>query len=216
MNNNISARILVLDDHSIVLNGIRLLLQLNLPYVIMEEATNENELFSKLELNVPNLLIMDLSMPNTDTQNLLQNILTKHPSLKVLIYSMNPEEIYAIRYLKAGATAYISKEAPNEELLSAIFKLLNGELYYSSQTLKMLSTEIRKTNSIENPFDTLTSREFEIMIHFLNGKSIKEITQIVRLHSSTIGTYKARIYEKLNVTNTIDLRKLAELNRVVY
>lgn len=207
---------MVLDDHNIVISGIRLLLQLNLPTVILEEAGNEHELFAKLAANVPDLLIMDLSMPNTDAQNLLHNILTKHPKLRVLIYSMNPEEIYAIRYLKAGATAYLSKEAPTEELLSAIKKLLNGDLYYSPQTLKMLASEIKKPTATENPFDALTSREFEIMVHLLNGKSIKEITQIVRLHSSTIGTYKARIYEKLNVNNTIDLRKLAELHRAVY
>jgi two-component system invasion response regulator UvrY len=118
--------------------------------------------------------------------------------------------MYAKRFLKAGAVGFVSKDAPIEELKKAVQLTLNNKKYYSDKFIDtILNTEPGEENA--NPFLKLSGREFEIMSLLLEGKSVSDISQLLNIHNSTTGTYKSRIFEKLNIENVFQLTKLAEM-----
>ena len=149
-------------------------------------------------------------MPETNSFDLLKYILNTKPNSKVLVFSMNSEGMYAKRFLKAGAAGYVSKDAPIEELKKAINLTLNNKKYYSDDFIDtILNQKADEENA--NPFHKLSGREFEITMLLLEGKSVSEISHVLNIHNSTTGTYKARIFEKLNIENVFQLNKLAVL-----
>jgi two-component system invasion response regulator UvrY len=152
-------------------------------------------------------------MPETNSFDLLKHILSVRPDSKVLIFSMNSEVMYARRFLRAGAVGYVSKDAPIEELKKAINLTLNNKKYYSDKFIDTILNEKAGEENI-NPFLKLSGREFEITVLLLEGKSVSEISQVLNIHNSTTGTYKARIFEKLNIENVFQLNKLAVLYEV--
>ena len=207
--------ILLVDDHSIVRTGLKLLIHDFLPHTTIDEADDGNSALEKIKQNNYDLVVMDVNMPNTDSFGTLQTILTINSSIKVIMFSMNAEEVYARRYLKMGAMGYIRKDAPNSEIEKAITSVLNNKSYVSPElTQKMLYDLHSKTES-ENPFDKLSAREFEIVQHLAQGDSVAEISKKLNIHTSTVGTHKARIFEKLQCHNVIDLTNLAKAHNVI-
>ena len=206
--------ILLVDDHSIVRTGLKLLIHDFLPHTNIDEANDGNSALEKIKQKNYDLVVMDVNMPNTDSFGTLQTILTINSSIKVIMFSMNAEEVYARRYLKMGAMGYIRKDAPNSEIEKAITSVLNNKSYVSQElTQKMLYDLHSKTES-ENPFDKLSTREFEIVQHLAQGDSVAEISKKLNVHTSTVGTHKARIFEKLHCHNVIDLTNLAKAHNV--
>lgn len=212
---NEDTSILIVDDHSIVRTGVKMLVNLYMRPISVEEASNGVEMETMLKKQMFQLVILDINMPDTDTHQLVYSSLMNYPNLKILIYSMSPEEIYAPRYYKMGVCGFLSKDTPKEDLLTAIKTILQGDLYFSPKMLRLITTKLwNKEQNRENVFETLSQREFETMTHLLKGKSIKEISVFMNLHPSTIGTQKARIFSKLGVKNIIELKELAELNHL--
>lgn len=207
--------VLLVDDHTIVRVGIQMLLQLNMPNVRIAEASSGKEMQDLLKSTAFDIVILDINMPDTDTHNHLYTMKVMYPDLKVLIYSMSPEEVYAVRFVQLGIHGFLSKDAPKEELLDAIRTILAGNVYFTSKTMKMLAGSIMSGKPGINVFGRLSNREFEIMTHLIKGKTIKEISGFMQLHPSTIGTQKARILNKLQLENIIELKKLAEINNIV-
>jgi DNA-binding NarL/FixJ family response regulator len=158
---------------------------------------------------------MDVNMPQTDSFGTLQTILALKPKTKIIMFSMNAEEVYAKRYLKLGAMGYLRKDAPNEEIIKAISTVLNNKRYVSPELNEKLLNDLQSKSKSENPFDKLSPREFEIVQHLSQGDSVAEISHKLNLHTSTIGTHKARIFEKLQCHNIIDLTNLAKIHHVV-
>ena len=200
-------KFLLVDDHFVVRSGMHgLLTEIFMPCEV-HEANNGESAIEKLKEDTYDLIIMDIQMPNTDTLGFMEYIHTRYPQARVLIYSMSAENIYAKRFLKAGAKGFISKDALLEEIKKAINLILNGRKYVSESFAQSLAEESFTNNS--NPFNKLSSREFEIFTLLISGQPIKEISKILNINTSTVGTHKARLLEKLSVSNILELKELA-------
>lgn len=159
------------------------------------------------------LIILDVNLPDTDTYQLIHLLFNVNPSQKILMFSMSPEEMYAKRFLQLGVSGFVSKQASNEELIGAIEKVLSGERYLSDKMIELMTNDAL-TGQVGSVFDKLSKREFEIMTYFLNGYGSKEIANLTNLHSSTIGTYKFKIFNKINIKNILELQELATIHGV--
>jgi DNA-binding NarL/FixJ family response regulator len=146
-------------------------------------------------------------MPNTDTFSLIGNLLARDQHLKILIYSMASEKIYAAKLIKAGVKGFLSKEAKNTELLKAVKMILNDGTYTSEQPL---SNNTPGIHTLNNPFIVLSNKEMDILAYLIQGKTTKEISTLLNLQLSTISTHKFRIYRKLNVSNLAELITLTK------
>jgi two-component system invasion response regulator UvrY len=198
---------LIVDDHEIVRAGIKLLLnEIYQPSNIHESWDGETTL-KRIDSNKYDLIILDIQMPNTDTFLLMEYIHSRYSETKVLIFSIGIEHIYAKRFLRAGAMGFVSKESPLEELTRAINLVLNNRKYISEHLLDILADEAGPTSMV-NPFDKLSPREMEIVSLLLIGHTRIIISKLLKLESSTIGTYKARIFEKLHVKNILELKEM--------
>ncbi len=210
MYNSFSPRILIIDDHHIVISGIKLLLKDRFPLAQVEGIMNVKNVFSKLSADKFDLIILDINMPGSDTHNIIHTVKESYPDTKILVFSMNAEGVFAKRYLKLGVNGYLSKEASDVRLLDAVSKVLDGGRYLSEALVNSIAYDFLEGKS-NNVVESLSDREFEIMKYLIQGLGVKEISQIVSLHHSTISTHKARIFEKTGATNIIELQKIVEL-----
>lgn len=200
-------RFLVADDHSIVRMGVKLMLEADFARVTIDEAENGNEVVEKIKNFRYDLLIMDYQMPDTDTFNTISNLLARDQFLKILIYTMASEEVYAGKLLKAGVKGFLSKEAKHTELLKAVTMVLQGGIYGGDQ---ILSNGKHALPSPGNPFTTLSNKEMDILAYLVQGRTSKEISVLLNLQISTISTHKFRILKKLDVNNVIELVALTK------
>lgn len=201
-------KFLLVDDHVVVRSGIKILLSELYDPAEIHEAMNGDTAVEKLKEHAYDLIMLDIQMPKTDTLGLMQYIHITYPEAKVLMFSMSAENIYAKRFMKAGAYGFISKEAPLEEITRAINIILSGRKYIS-ETLAENLAEDSFSGKSGNPFNELSPREFEIVSLLLDGKTVTEISHSLNIQTSTVGTHKARIFEKLGVDNILKLKELA-------
>jgi len=200
---------LLVDDHVVVRSGIKLLLQEIFSPASIDEAFDGESALAKLKVQTYDLIMLDIQMPRTDTLALMQTIVKEYPEARVLIFSMSAENVYAKRYLKAGARGFINKEAPLDEIVKAVTQLLDNRRYISNSLAEVLANESFETKS-ENPFNRLSAREFEIATLLLSGQTISHISSSIKIQVSTVGTHKARMFDKLGVTNLLELKELAD------
>ncbi|HMC99009.1 MAG TPA: response regulator transcription factor [Ferruginibacter sp.] len=203
-------RFLLVDDHVVVRSGIKVLLSEIYKPAEIYEAFDGESTRERLKEHEFDLIMLDIQMPNTDTLGLMKFIHQDYPTAKVLIFSMSAENIYAKRFMKAGAYGFISKEAPLDEITRAINLILNDRKYISDTLIDQLAEDSLTGNS-NNPFDKLSPKEFEIVSLLLGGKTLTEISQTLNIHTSTAGTHKARLFEKLGVSNVLELSELAKV-----
>ncbi len=208
-------RFLLVDDHTIIRTGLKMLIKDFIPHIFMEDAYDGDSAFEKIKVSDYDLVILDVNMPNTDSLGLVSNILALRPGIKILMFSMNAEDNYAKRYLKMGAMGYVKKDEPEHELKKAISTVLNDKRYISETLSYKLEEEALGKKTAANPFDNLSPREFEIIQHIVKGESVGAISAKLKLHTSTVGTHKARIFEKLNCKNIIDINALAKTHNVL-
>lgn len=201
-------RILIADDHSVVRKGLRQILLEEFPGAMIEEVSDGGELVKKVLLATWDVVLSDLSMPGRSGLDALQQIKITHPGLPVLILSIHPEEQYALRALKAGASGYLSKDTAPDELVKAVQKVLLGKKYISQAIAEKLANSFSSDNS-EHPHESLSDREFDVMKLLANGKSVSEIADILSLSVTTVSTYRARIMTKMNLKSNPDLTKYA-------
>lgn len=186
-----------------------------LPHCIIDEADDGDTAFKKIKQTNYDLVILDVNMPKTDSFGLVSNILSFKPTSKILMFSMNDEEVYAKRYLKMGVMGYIKKDASEGEIKKAITLVLDNKKYISPTLSQIMIEDLNSNNTKDNPFDSLSPREFEIVQHLIRGESLAEICNKLTLHSSTVGTHKARIFEKLKCKNIIDINTLAKIHNII-
>lgn len=201
-------KFLLVDDHVIVRSGIKALLQEMYNPAEIYEAMDGETAIQKMKEGSYDLVMLDIQMPRTDTLGLMEYIHIKYPDAKVLMFSMSAEDIYARRFMKAGAYGFISKEAPMEEITRAINTILGNRKYISDALAEKLA-EDSFSGKTGNPFNDLSPREFEIVSLLLEGKTVTEISQALSIQTSTVGTHKARLFEKLGVANILELKELA-------
>jgi two-component system, NarL family, invasion response regulator UvrY len=205
--------ILLADDHAIIRAGLKTYIQNIIPHSSIEEAYDGDSTFEKIKNNDYALVILDINMPATDSFGLVSNILAVKPDSKILMFSMNSEEIFAKKYLNIGALGYLNKDASADEIKHAINNVMSNKRYISpTLTQRLTDSALGKKADNQNPFDLLSPRELEIVRHLMKGESVSQIGTFLNLHTSTVGTHKARIFEKLNCKNIIGINELARLH----
>lgn len=201
-------KFLLIDDHVVVRAGIKQLIQQEFEPAEIYEASDGESGHKMLEQRPFDLVMLDIQMPNTNSIEFMQNILKNFPEAKVLVFSMSAENVHAKRFLKEGAMGFISKDAPMEEIIKAISRILENRRYISGSLAAILANDSFESKS-DNPFNKLSAREFEIANLLLTGQTISNISAAINLRVSTVGTHKARMFEKLGITNLLELKELA-------
>jgi DNA-binding NarL/FixJ family response regulator len=207
-------RILIADDHSVVRKGLRLILLEEFPNAVINEVPDAEELIKKVMTAQWDIVVSDLSMPGRSGLDALQQIKLSHPELPVLILSIHPEEQYALRALKAGASGYLSKDTAPDELVKAVQKILLKKKYISQAIAEKLANNF-SSDSSKQPHENLSNREFDVMKLLANGKSVSEIAEILSLSVTTVSTYRARVMTKLHLKSNSDLTRYAIENRLI-
>jgi len=200
--------ILIADDHPIIRQGIRQILA-DLPGdTTIEEAGSANELLSKIGNTGFDVIILDISMPGRSGLETLTDIKAKYPSIPVLILSMHPEEQYAFRALKSGASGYLTKGSAPLELIQAVQKVLSGGRYITSSLAEKMADNL--LDESDKPLhQQLSNREFEVLCKIAEGKSVNIIADELFISEKTVSTYRSRILEKLNMSSNTELIRYA-------
>ncbi len=201
-------KVLVADDHAIVRKGLKQILLEEYPFGEIEECANAEELIQKANDGQWDVIISDISMPGRSGLEALHQIRLSHPRLPVLILSMHPEEQYAIRALKAGASGYCSKDLAHEELANAIRRVLAGKKYITPSLAEALATQLDEEKQPE-PYKRLSDREFDVFKLLAAGRSVSEIAENLSLSSTTISTYRTRILVKMKIKTNAELIRYA-------
>lgn len=207
-------RILIADDHSVVRKGLRQILLDEFPTAKIEEVPDAEGLIKKVMSDKWDVVVSDLSMPGRSGLDALQQIKLSFPQLPVLILSIHPEEQYALRALKSGASGYLSKDTAPDELVKAVQKVLLGKKYISQSIAEKLADNFSSDTTL-NPHESLSDREFDVMKLLANGKSVSEIAEMLSLSVTTVSTYRARVMVKMNLKSNSDLTKYALENKLI-
>lgn len=197
-------RILIADDHIIVRRGLRQILLEGFPNALIEEVPDAEEMIKKVIAAEWDVIISDLSMPGRSGLDALQQIKQINPKLPVLILSIHPEEQYALRVLKAGASGYLSKDLAPDELVNAVNRVLLGKKYITATIAEKLAS-VLDHDSEKHPHEYLSDREFTVLKLLASGKSVSEIAESMFLSVTTVSTYRARIMAKMSRKSNADL-----------
>jgi two-component system response regulator NreC len=197
-----SIRILLADDHTILREGMRLLLERQPGFTVVAEASDGRETVQLTGELLPDIVVMDIAMPNMNGIEATRRIVEKQPGTGVVILSMHYDESYVIRSLKAGARAYLLKDAMKTELIAAIHAVMQGRSYFSPKISRILqedSTRELGRRDVEDTYDLLTGREREILQLVAEGKTNKEIAHQLNVSLYTVDTHRTHILQKLNL-----------------
>jgi DNA-binding NarL/FixJ family response regulator len=207
-------KILICDDHKIVREGLRQILQQLEGVVKIVEANNSHEAHLALSNEFFDIMLLDISLPDKNGLEILQSVKSKWPSVNVLILSMHSQEQYAVRALKLGASGYLTKDTASEELLLAVKKVSAGGKYISLSLAESLALQFDNKNQ-RPKHDSLSVREFEIMIKLANGRSLQDIGNELCISDKTVSTYRSRIMEKMEFTRNAELTRYCLENDLI-
>ncbi len=207
-------RILVADDHSVVREGIKQILAGQEGLIVEDEAGSGQEVLCRVSKKDYDLVLLDISMPGKNGLEVLEELKVIKPKLPVLILSMHPEEQYAVRMLRAGAAGYLTKASAPQELISAIRKVSRGGKYVTVSLAEKLAFELDA--HAEKPLhERLSNREYQVMLMLASGQSVNEAAEELCLSAKTIGTYRTRILEKMNMKKNAELTLYAVKNNLI-
>jgi two-component system invasion response regulator UvrY len=207
-------RVLIADDHDIVRKGMKQILSRTTDIEVAAEASTGQEALDKIWSDNFDLVILDISMPGRNGLEILKQIKSHRPKLPVLILSMYPEEQYAVRVLKAGASGYLTKESDKSELLDAIRRIAQGNKYITPSLAEKLASELEPLAD-KAPHERLSDREYHILCLIAKGKSSTEIADDLSLSVKTVSTHRARVLEKMNMKSNAELTHYAVHNKLV-
>ncbi len=200
--------ILIADDFPIVRKGLIQLLREEYPFANITEASNCNEVFEKLKGVVWDIILLDISMPGRNGVDILKQLRSEGIKAPVLMLSMHPEEQYAIRVLKAGASGFLNKDSATDELITAIKRILSGRKYITSSLAEKLAEGNLEQND-KALHKMLSDREMQVFQLIAHGRSVSEIGDELSLSVNTISTYRTRILEKLGLKNNAEITRYA-------
>lgn len=203
---------LIIDDHPIVRKGIRQILEELPGEVFITEAGSAAEGMKKFREADYDIILLDINLPGRSGLDVISDLKQIRKEVYILIISMYPEEQYAIRAMRSGASGYLTKESAPDELLLAVKKILNGGRYITQSLAEQIFETIEQSGP---PHQSLSNREFEVMIQIAKGKSIREIAALLALSEKTISTYKLRVLEKMNLQSNADIIKYALHNKLI-
>jgi DNA-binding NarL/FixJ family response regulator len=206
-------KVLVVDSHPIVRTGLKLLFETNTGIEVVGTVGSGIEIFEFVRRHPVDVIISEIDLPELNGITALRAIKKEHGDIKVIMFSYQPEEIYAISTIKAGASGYLHKSSSIETIKEAILKVFGGGVYLSEVMSKHLNFNDTK-NKKSKLFKKLSTREVEVLKLLSSGKKNKEIAIELDINEKTVSTYKARLFKKLNVTNLVDLIHQAKHNEL--
>ncbi len=207
-------RIVVADDHTIVREGLKQLLSGAGDLAVVGEAQNGHEVLERVRALDFDVLLLDMSMPGRSGIELIKQARAEKPKLRVLVLSMHEEEQYAVRAIKAGASGYLTKESATAQLVSAIRKVASGGAFITESVAQQLALGAMPQTE-GPPHGALSDREFQVFRKLVSGKGVTEIAAELNLSVKTVSTHKARIMQKMNMSNPAELIRYAIHHRLV-
>jgi DNA-binding NarL/FixJ family response regulator len=207
-------RVLIADDHAVVRQGLRQILG-GIPELgTVGEADNGQDTLDMVRAEPWDVLVLDMSMPGRGGLDILRDVRRERPQTRVLVLSMHPEDQFAVRMLKAGASGYMTKESAPEELVAAVRKIITGGKYVSATLAEKLAFDVDRDN--DRPLhESLSDREFQVLRMLASGRTVQQIADELILSAKTISTYRARVLEKLKMKTNAELIYYAIQNRLV-
>jgi DNA-binding NarL/FixJ family response regulator len=211
------SRIIIADDHAVVRTGLQLIFDATLDLQLVDEASNGMELLGKLKTHDYDVVILDLSMPGKDGIDILKDIKKKYPDLPVVVFSMKPENSYAIRLLKNGASAFLNKETNPDEIVKAIRTVVSGKHYYTPQQANSFMNVIQNDISNEQlkPHERLSDREFQVMCMLASGNKKQIIANKLFISPNTINNHRNNILKKMDMKSNSDIARYAVQNKLI-
>lgn len=207
-------RILVVDDHPIVRRGLRQIIAEISDMVVADEASNGWEALSNVRTSHYDVVLLDISMPGISGLDILRQLKSERPELPILILSIHPEEQYAVRTLRTGASGYLTKESAPDELVAAIRKVSTGGKYVSSSLAEKLASELDDKHG-QLSHERLSNREYQFICLIASGKTVAEIAEELSLSIKTVSTYRSRVLDKMKMKNNAELTYYAIKNQLV-
>lgn len=206
-----NVRIVVADDHGIVRMGLIQTIKRLMPDAVITEVEDYKSLYKVIQNETLDLAITDVNMPNGTVQDAIDYIKIHKPELRILIFSSQDEEMYGMRYLKMGAGGYLSKQSSTAEIEAALTAMLTKGRYVSDKVKEAMFLESLTGAAKTSPFEALSDRELQIANKLAEGLPLKEISNQLNLHSSTISTYKNRLFEKLQIRSVPELVEILRI-----
>jgi len=207
-------RILIADDHAIFREGLKHILSESPDLKVAAEARNGQEVLEKIWSEKYDMVLLDISMPGMSGLEVLKQLKIEKPKLPVLVLSMHPEEQYAVRVLRAGASGYLTKESAPDELITAIRKISQGRKYITSSLAERLAFEM-EIDSEKPLHEVLSDREYQVLRIIAAGKTIKQIAEELSLSIKTVSTYRSRIMEKMKMKTNAELMHYAIKHQIL-
>ena len=207
-------RILIADDHPVVRQGVRLILENEPGLLVAGEARNGQEAIKLVREYTWAVVILDINLPDQNGLDVLQEIKRLHPELPVLMMSILPESSVAVRALKAGADGYLNKDSVPEELVRAVRKVAAGGKYISPALGERLAMDVGGHGN-EEPHERLSKREYQVMCQLAAGKTVTQVAESLNRSVNTISTYRTRILTKMGMSSNADLTHYAIHNHLI-
>jgi len=208
-------KVLLADDHSIVRAGLRRVVEESGDMVVVAEAANGREAIQQAHETMPDVAVIDISMPGMDGLEVLSQLRSYYAKLPILILTMHEEEQYVIRAFGAGAMGYITKRSAPEQLVKAIRKVHAGGRYLTEEAAESLALRAATGARGESLLDTLSNREIQVLRSLALGKTTREIGEAYHISIKTVDTYRLRLLQKLNLRNNAELTRFALQSRLV-
>ena len=207
-------RVLLADDHAMFREGLKQVLSRTSDLVVVDEAGDAQQILDKVQKSNFDVIVLDISMPGRDGMDVLKQLKQMKPHLHILVLSMHPEDQYAFRAIKAGASGYLTKNKASQELIEAIRKIASGRRYISADVAEQLAIDIEK-DSNRPLHQKLSDREYQVMCLIASGRTIKEIADELSLSTSSISTMRARILRKFGMKTSAEITHYAIKHNLV-
>ncbi|HEX5339844.1 MAG TPA: UvrY/SirA/GacA family response regulator transcription factor [Gammaproteobacteria bacterium] len=201
-------RVLLVDDHKLVRTGIRLILEDTPDVRVVAEAVSGEEAVRLARELKPDVILMDVNMPGIGGLEATRKLHVHDPALKVIAVSVHASEPFPLRLLEAGAHGYLTKDCAADEVVDAVRKVHAGERYLTASIAQQIALA-KLGNTAKSPFEALSQREMQVMLMVITGQELHAISDSLHLSPKTVSTYRARLFEKLDVNNDVELTRLA-------
>jgi len=201
-------RIILADDHTVVRKGLRMLLETQPDFIVVSDAADGRETVAMAERYLPDVIVMDVAMPGLNGIEAARQISARHPQIAIVFLSMHLDEAYVLKALKAGARAYLLKDSAEYDLINAIRAVHQGKAFFSPAISKMLVEDYMhqmQERDVEDSYELLTTREREVLQLLAEGKSNKDVANLLQLSLYTAETHRSNIFQKLNLHSSAEL-----------